>query len=98
MQLFFLSVIAALIGAGLIVQLGFNAQMRGALGAASIAAIVNFIVGLFALVLFAIATVPRWPGVAEAAAVPRYAWISGLFGALYVAGSTILGPKLGAVL
>jgi transporter family-2 protein len=98
MQVVILSLIAALIGAGLIVQIGLNAQLRAALGAVSIASIVNFVVGLAALVVVAIATVPRWPGAAEAAAVPRLAWLSGLFGALYVAGSTVLGPKLGAVL
>lgn len=98
MHLVAASLIAVLAGAGLIVQIGLNAQLRSALGAASIASIVNFLVGLVALVLFAVAMVPRWPGAAEAAAVPKLAWFSGLCGALYVAASTVLGPKLGAVL
>jgi len=98
MPLIIASLIAALIGAGLTVQIGLNAQLRLALGATSVAAIVNFIVGLLALILFAVATLPRWPGLAEASAVPRAAWFSGLLGAVYVAGSTILGPKLGATL
>ncbi len=92
------SLLAVIVGGALIVQIGLNAQIRGALGSVSIAAIVNFIVGLLALIGLAAVTTSRWPGAADFAAVPRAAWLSGLLGALYVAASTVLGPRLGATL
>ena len=60
-----------------------------------LAAIVNFVVGLGALALVAVASGARWaPG--SAAAVPAWAWFGGLLGAAYVAATTVLGPRLGA--
>jgi transporter family-2 protein len=86
---------AALVGAGLTVQVGMNATVRFGIGSPVIAAIVNFVVGLAALVLVAVASGARWaPG--SAATVPAWAWFGGLLGAAYVASTTVLGPRLGA--
>lgn len=88
-------VMAALIGAGLTVQVGMNATVRFAIGSPVLAAIVNFVVGLAALALVAAASGARWvPG--SAASVPAWAWFGGLLGAAYVAATTVLGPRLGA--
>jgi transporter family-2 protein len=88
-------VTAALIGAGLTVQVGMNATVRLAIGSPVLAAIVNFVVGLAALALVAAASGARWvPG--SAASVPAWAWFGGLLGAAYVAATTVLGPRLGA--
>lgn len=88
-------VMAALVGAGLTVQVGMNATVRFAIGSPVLAAIVNFVVGLVALALVALAGGARWaPG--SAAAVPAWAWFGGLLGATYVAATTVLGPRLGA--
>lgn len=88
-------VMAALIGAGLTVQVGMNATVRFAIGSPVLAAIVNFVVGLAALALVAVASGARWsPG--SAASVPAWAWFGGLLGAAYVAATTVLGPRLGA--
>jgi bacterial/archaeal transporter family-2 protein len=88
-------VLAILIGAGLTVQVGMNATVRDMLGSAAIATIVNFLVGLVALVAFALATGARVvPG--AAAAVPAWAWLGGMLGATYVAAATVLGPRLTA--
>jgi bacterial/archaeal transporter family-2 protein len=88
-------VMAALIGAGLTVQVGMNATVRVAIGSPVLAAIVNFVVGLAALALVAVASGARWaPG--SAASVPAWAWFGGLLGAAYVAATTVLGPRLGA--
>jgi transporter family-2 protein len=87
--------LAVLVGAGLTVQVGMNATVRLALGSPVLAAIVNFVVGLGALALVAVASGARWaPG--SAAAVPAWAWFGGLLGAAYVAATTVLGPRLGA--
>lgn len=87
--------VAALVGAGLTVQVGMNATVRFAIGSPMLAAIVNFVVGLAGLVIVALASGARWtPG--SAAAVPAWAWLGGLLGAAYVASTTVLGPRLGA--
>jgi transporter family-2 protein len=87
--------IAALVGAGLTVQVGMNATVRLAVGSPMLAAIVNFVVGLAGLIIVALASGARWtPG--SAATVPAWAWFGGLLGAAYVASTTVLGPRLGA--
>jgi transporter family-2 protein len=86
---------AALVGAGITIQVGMNATVRMTIGSPVLAAIVNFVVGLSALVLLAVASGARVvPG--SVAAVPSWAWFGGLLGATYVAATTVLGPKLGA--
>ena len=86
---------AAMVGAGLTVQVGMNATVRFAIGSPVLAAIVNFVVGLTALILVAVLSGSRWaPG--STVAVPAWAWFGGLLGALYVASTTVLGPRLGA--
>jgi transporter family-2 protein len=86
---------AALVGAGITIQVGMNATVRMTIGSPILAAIVNFVVGLAALVLLAVASGARVvPG--SVAAVPAWAWLGGLLGATYVAATTVLGPKLGA--
>jgi transporter family-2 protein len=87
--------IAALVGAGLTVQVGMNATVRLAVGSPMLAAIVNFVIGLAALLVVALASGARWtPG--SAAVVPAWAWFGGVLGAAYVASTTVLGPRLGA--
>jgi transporter family-2 protein len=88
-------VMAAMVGAGITIQVGMNATVRMTIGSPILAAIVNFVVGLTALVLLAVASGARVvPG--SVAAVPAWAWFGGLLGATYVAATTVLGPKLGA--
>lgn len=86
---------ALLVGAGLTVQVGMNATLRAVIGSPLLAAALNFVVGLVALVAVAAAAGSRWtPG--SASAVPAWAWLGGVLGALYVASTTVLGPRLGA--
>lgn len=86
---------AAMVGAGITIQVGMNATVRMTIGSPILAAIVNFVVGLAALVLLAVASGARVvPG--SVATVPAWAWFGGLLGATYVAATTVLGPKLGA--
>jgi transporter family-2 protein len=86
---------AAMVGAGITIQVGMNATVRMTIGSPILAAIVNFVVGLAALLLLAVASGARVvPG--SVASVPAWAWFGGLLGATYVAATTVLGPKLGA--
>jgi transporter family-2 protein len=89
-------IVAVLVGAGLTFQVGMNATVHQALGSPIIATIVNFCIGLALLVVIAIAGGSRInPG--SAATVPAWAWLGGLLGAAYVVGTTVAGPRLGAV-
>lgn len=87
--------LAILVGAGLTAQVGMNSTVRFGLGSPILASIVNFVVGLAALLLVALASGARVaPG--SVASIPGWAWFGGLLGALYVASTTVLGPRLGA--
>jgi len=83
-------------GFGLALQVGMNAQLRKVLQSANAAALISFLVGTCALVALWILTRPPMPGRETLAAVPLWAWFGGLFGAFYVAISTIVATELGA--
>jgi len=90
-------VMAVLVGAGLTIQVGMNATVSLVTGSPLVAVIVNFVVGLAALLAVAVVSGVHWmPG--AAAVVPTWAWFGGLLGAAYVAATTIAGPKLGAAM
>jgi transporter family-2 protein len=88
--------LAALVGAGLVVQVGMNAALRHQFGNATWATIANFAVGTFALLALALVTRTPVPTSAQAGSAPWWAWCGGLLGAAYVASVTVLGPRLGA--
>lgn len=88
--------LAIAVGAGLTVQIGMNSTLARTIGSPLWASVVNFALGLLALVVCALALGSRiapgtWPQ------VPSWAWFGGLLGASYVASVTLLGPRLGAL-
>lgn len=85
-------------GAGLVIQVAMNAAIGNALGRPVLGAVMNFVVGLGALVVFVVVTRVPVPSREALAAAPAWAWFGGLMGALYVATVTAAGPRLGAVL
>lgn len=91
-----LALIAALAGAGLTIQVGMNAAVRTALGSPLLATLVNFLVGLLALLVLTLVSGARWPATATLAGVPGWAWFGGLIGVVYIVATTVLGPRLGA--
>jgi bacterial/archaeal transporter family-2 protein len=82
-------------GLGLTIQIGMNAQLRRVLHSAWSAALVSFLVGTVALVGLMLATRTAIPARETLVAVPPWAWFGGLFGAFYVAISTIVAAELG---
>jgi bacterial/archaeal transporter family-2 protein len=85
---YYLFAVAA--GAMLPVQFGINAQLAVWLGSPLRATLVSFAVGT--AVLFA-------RGIADGrdlGAAPWWVWLGGLLGAIYVLGSVVSAPKLGA--
>lgn len=83
-------------GLGLALQIGMNAQLRKVLGSAYTAALISFLVGTTALMIIMALTRTAVPARESFAAIPLWAWFGGLFGAFYVAISTIVAAHLGA--
>ncbi|HET9862491.1 MAG TPA: DMT family transporter [Steroidobacteraceae bacterium] len=83
-------------GFGLALQVGMNAQLRKVLQSANAAALISFLVGTAALLALLLVTRVALPTRDSIAAVPAWAWFGGLFGAFYVAISTIVASELGA--
>lgn len=87
-----------IVGAGLVLQIGFNAAVGRALGGPLYGTLANFIVGTLALATFFLVSRQAWPAREALASVPAWAWLGGLCGASYVAIATFAGPRLGALL
>ena len=85
-----------LAGALLPIQTGVNLQLRGLIGNPLVAALVSFVVGTIGLAvvaLFARAPVP----IGEAWSRGEWwHWGGGLLGAIYIVGTIVLAPRLGA--
>lgn len=90
--------LAFLVGAGLVIQVGLNMAVSRALGGAVYGTLTNFLVGTAAIAVLMLLTRHDWPAREAFAGVPAWAWLGGLFGALYVAVATLAGPRLGALL
>lgn len=83
-------------GAFLTIQAGINSQLRHQLGQPVVAALVSFIVGTAALMLYLLALRVDWPVADRWGSVPWWVWTGGLIGAAYVTATVILAPRLGA--
>ena len=88
--------VALVIGAMLPLQALLNARLGQATHGPLLAATVSFAVGGTLLVAVLLATRTPLPGAVMAAAVPWWAWLGGVLGAMYVVGATLLVPRLGA--
>jgi transporter family-2 protein len=89
--------LAMVVGAGAMVQAGINYQLSGVLGSAVSAAFVSFAVGTTALALFALLSRMSMPEMGRIAQAPWHLFVvGGALGAMFVATTIILVPKLGA--
>ena len=93
--LYLLFAVAA--GAMLPFQFGINAQLSNWVDSPIRAAFISFLVGTIALLIISAFVRKPLPSLARLGDVPWWAWIGGLLGAFYVAGSIFTAPKLGAV-
>ena len=88
---------AALLGVVLTTQVATNAQLGKALGNPYIPATVNMVIGFFATVILTWSLTSDWPSREMVRAAPWYAWLAGgLMGVIYLTGTILLAPKLGA--
>ncbi len=83
-------------GAALSIQAPINAVLSGGVGHPLWATVISFSVGLIGLLLVGAVIRAPLPVLSVAGALPWWAWIGGLMGAIYVASSIVVVPKLGA--
>jgi len=81
-------------GAMVAIQAPTNAILAKAGGSPILAALISFMVGTVALFATWILTLNR-PGTAAFVGLPWYAWIGGLYGAVFVAVAAYAAPKIG---
>jgi transporter family-2 protein len=93
---------AMLSGACLPLQAGMNAKVREGFGHGVLATVVNFVVGLLALLVLSAVLIGAGqataPTMEKARSMPWWAWIGGLLGAWMVATAAMLAPKMGVTL
>jgi transporter family-2 protein len=87
--------LAFLGGIALAVQIGTNSSLRIALGTASLAALVSFLVGFAGLAVLALLMRLPLPSREAAASAPWWAWVGGLLGAFYVTTAALVGQRIG---
>lgn len=81
-------------GALLAIQSPINAQLGRAVGSSVNAALISFIVGTAAMAIVALLQ-RNAPDMAATRALPWYAWIGGLCGAVFVSAAAFTAPRLG---
>lgn len=86
--------LVVLAGAMIALQAPTNTMLARAGGSPVLAALISFAVGTAALLAAWLASGHR-AGLAPFAALPWYAWIGGVYGAVYVAIAAYAAPRLG---
>ena len=90
-------VLAIIAGIMLATQSGINAQLRTVVGNPVMAALISFLVGTFALLIYVLIFNKESTGVVQALqGMSLYKWTGGLIGALYVTGIIVVAPRIGA--
>lgn len=88
-------IVLVFIAGGMVaIQAPTNAILAKAGGSPILAALISFAVGTLALLVVWLATRNR-PGTAAFAELPWYAWLGGLYGALFVAVAAYAAPRIG---
>ena len=83
-----------LAGGMIALQAPTNSILAKAGGSPVLAALISFAVGTLSLLVVWLATGSR-PGKAVFAGLPWYAWLGGMYGAIYVAIAAFAAPKIG---
>jgi len=92
--LFFLLV--ALGGAGLTIQMAWNARLRMATGSPVLTTLISIFVSFVSLVILWGSGVTPRGSISAFDSVPRWAWFGGIFAVYYLVASLMAIPKLGA--
>ncbi|CAN5746999.1 DMT family transporter [soil metagenome] len=92
----FLYLIALLVGAGISVQAGVNAQLRTATGNPILTALISFLVGTSILLGAYLLTARTPPPYAAIVGLSWWKFMGGVMGTLYITGIIVLAPRIGA--
>lgn len=96
MEIAVLIFLALVVGAFMPTQAGINALLRTHVLSPYTAALVSFFIGTLALLLWCLVVRVPLPGAKVFHETPWWQWFGGTLGAVIVAGSIILAPRLGA--
>lgn len=89
--------IAFLVGLGVTIQAGVNAQLRLAVGSPLITAFFSFLVGtsiLLILVLFT--STKEFPSLQTLSQISWWKWVGGAMGVFYIVSVVVVAPRIGA--
>jgi len=92
--LFFLLV--ALGGAGLTIQMAWNARLRTSTGSPVLTTLISICVSFLSLALLWASGASNRGSIPAFNSLPKWAWFGGVFAAYYLVASLIAIPKLGA--
>ena len=91
-----LALMAVVAGICLVVQASISADLRMNIGSAAWAAFISYFGGTLAMIVVLVVTRDPWPATALLTKTPWWAFIPGVFGAIYIVIAILLLPKLGA--
>ena len=91
-----LFLLVALGGAGLTMQMAWNARLRTATGSPVLTTIISVLVTLLSLVLVWASGATSRGAVPVFGSIPKWAWFGGVFAGYYLTASLVAIPKLGA--
>ena len=89
---------AIFLGMGLGIQAPINAWIGKRLGSPYWGASFSISISLVVILLFVVVMVRKVPSLETVWNAPWWIWFGGVFGAMFVAGAIVLGPKLGMAL
>lgn len=95
MDIFAFAILAAGAGASFVMQQAVNAHLRAAIGSAAWAGFVSYVGGSLCMLLLACAMREALPPTDVVTKSNWWAWSGGFFGAIYIAISILLVPRIG---
>ena len=87
---------AMILGMALPIQIGLNAILAKYLSSPYLSALINYIIGGIAILIVAFMVKAPFSNFQNISAAPVWIFLGGLLGALYIAGTIIVAPKIGA--
>ena len=88
--------LAAGAGVSFVAQQAVNANLRASIDSAAWAGFISYLGGTVCMAVLALMLHDPWPAGAALGRSNWWAWSGGLFGAIYIAVSILLLPRLGA--
>jgi bacterial/archaeal transporter family-2 protein len=97
-DMFAFVILATGAGASFVMQQAVNANLRATIGSAAWAGFASYLGGTFCMLLLAVALQDAVPPTSVVTKSNWWAWSGGFFGAIYIAISILLVPRLGAAM